>query len=105
MPFELRPEPHATLRPEGDYLQRAWSESVYPIARSMGVPISLPPVSPHDLRHTAIALAIQSGAPITEVCEFARHARPDVTLRSYAGLAKDGRGGAMRRMLEAGYGV
>ena len=37
MPFELRPEPHPTLRPEGEYLQRAWSQSVYPIARQMGV--------------------------------------------------------------------
>jgi predicted DsbA family dithiol-disulfide isomerase len=46
VPCELRPEPHPTLRPEGDYLQRAWSQSVYPIARRMGVPITLPPVSP-----------------------------------------------------------
>ena len=38
MPFELRPE--------GDYLQRAWRQSVYPIARQMGVPIKLPTVSP-----------------------------------------------------------
>ena len=66
---------------------------------------ALPRVSPHDLRHTAIALAIQSGAPITEVCEFARHVSPDVSLRAYAGLANDARGGAMRRMLDAGYGV
>ena len=42
MPFELRPEPHPTLRPEGDYLQRAWQQSVYPLARQMGVPITLP---------------------------------------------------------------
>ena len=53
MPFELRPEPHPTLRPEGDYLQRAWSQSVYPIARRMGVPIKLPPVSPQP--HTDLA--------------------------------------------------
>src|SRR5947199_4594999 len=53
MPFELRPEPHATLRPEGDYLQRAWAQSVYPIARRMGVPINLPPVSPQPHTHTA----------------------------------------------------
>ena len=46
MPFELRPEPVLMLRPEGDYLQRAWSQSVYPIARRMGVPIVLPDVSP-----------------------------------------------------------
>lgn len=53
MPFELRPEPHETLRPEGDYLQRAWRQSVYPIARRMGVPITLPPVSPQPHSHLA----------------------------------------------------
>ena len=53
MPFELRPEPHPTLRPEGDYLQRAWQQSVYPIARQMGVPIRLPPVSPQPHTHLA----------------------------------------------------
>jgi predicted DsbA family dithiol-disulfide isomerase len=53
MPFELRPEPHPTLRPEGDYLQRAWQQSVYPIARRMGVPIKLPPVSPQPHTHLA----------------------------------------------------
>jgi predicted DsbA family dithiol-disulfide isomerase len=51
MPFELRPEPHPTLRPEGDYLQRAWQQSVYPIARRLGVPIQLPPVSPQPHTH------------------------------------------------------
>jgi predicted DsbA family dithiol-disulfide isomerase len=53
MPFELRPEPHPTLRPEGDYLQWAWQQSVYPLARQMGVPISLPPVSPQPHTHLA----------------------------------------------------
>ena len=53
MPFELRPAPHPTLRPEGDYLQRAWAQSVYPIARRMGVPITLPPVSPQPHTHLA----------------------------------------------------
>jgi len=53
MPFELRPEPHPTLRPEGEYLQRAWAQSVYPIARRMGVPITLPPVSPQPHTHLA----------------------------------------------------
>jgi predicted DsbA family dithiol-disulfide isomerase len=53
MPFELRPEPHPTLRPEGEYLQRAWSQSVYPIARRMGVPIVLPGVSPQPHTHLA----------------------------------------------------
>src|SRR5437016_4991015 len=53
MPFELRPEPQPTLRPEGDYLQRAWQQSVYPIAHRMGVPITLPPVSPQPHSHLA----------------------------------------------------
>src|SRR5579885_1724164 len=54
MPFELRPEPHETLRPEGDYLQRAWRQSVYPIAERMGVPIKLPTVSPQPHSHLAL---------------------------------------------------
>jgi predicted DsbA family dithiol-disulfide isomerase len=53
MPFELRPYPIETLRPEGDYLQRAWEQSVYPIARRMGVPIKLPTVSPQPHTHLA----------------------------------------------------
>jgi predicted DsbA family dithiol-disulfide isomerase len=53
MPFELRPYPNEALRPEGDYLQRAWQQSVYPIARRMGVPIKLPTVSPQPHTHLA----------------------------------------------------
>lgn len=53
VPFELRPEPHPTLRPEGEYLQRAWQQSVYPLARRMGVEIRLPPVSPQPHTHLA----------------------------------------------------
>jgi predicted DsbA family dithiol-disulfide isomerase len=53
MPFELRPYPNETLRPEGDYLQRAWQQSVYPIARRMGVTIKLPTVSPQPHTHLA----------------------------------------------------
>jgi predicted DsbA family dithiol-disulfide isomerase len=53
MPFELRPYPNETLRPEGDYLQRAWRQSVYPIARRIGVPITLPGVSPQPHTHLA----------------------------------------------------
>ncbi len=53
MPFELRPEPNPTLRPEGEYLRRAWSQSVYPLASRMGVPIALPPVSPQPHTHLA----------------------------------------------------
>lgn len=53
MPFELRPAPNPTLRPEGQYLQQAWRQSVYPMAERMGVPIRLPRISPQP--HTALA--------------------------------------------------
>jgi predicted DsbA family dithiol-disulfide isomerase len=53
MPFELRPCPNETLRSEGDHLRRAWQQSVYPLARRMGVAIQLPPVSPQPHTHMA----------------------------------------------------
>ncbi|MFD8526285.1 DsbA family protein [Streptosporangium canum] len=53
MPFELRPEPTPTLRPEGDYLRDIWSRAVYPMARTMGVAIRLPDVSPQPYTRLA----------------------------------------------------
>jgi integrase len=68
-------------------------------------PPGLEPVSPHDLRHTCIALALQSGATMVEASELARHESPAVTMEVYAGLTEDGRGRALKKMLEAGFGV
>jgi len=53
MPYELRPSPQPTLRPEGEYLQSTWKQSVYPMAERMGVPITLPHVSPQPHTHLA----------------------------------------------------
>lgn len=53
MPFELRPEPTPTLRPEQDYLQTAWAKSVYPMAHRMGIEIVLPSVSPQPYSRLA----------------------------------------------------
>lgn len=53
MPFELRPHPQPTLRPEDDYLPRIWRGAVYPMARRLGVDITLPTVSPQP--YTALA--------------------------------------------------
>jgi predicted DsbA family dithiol-disulfide isomerase len=53
MPFELRPFPHETLQPEGDYLQQTWKQSVYPMAEQMGIRIVLPKVSPQPHTHLA----------------------------------------------------
>ncbi len=53
MPFELRPYPALTLRPEDSYLQNAWRNSVYPLARRMGIEIRLPGVSPQPYTRLA----------------------------------------------------
>lgn len=53
MPYELRPYPNKTLKPEDDYLQSTWKQSVYPMAERMGIPIVLPTVSPQPYTHLA----------------------------------------------------
>lgn len=50
-PYELRPHPNPTLRPEDEYLPRVWRNSVYPMAERLGVPIKLPTVSPQPYTH------------------------------------------------------
>lgn len=53
MPYELRPAPQPTLRPDGEYLERVWRDSVYPMAERLGIPIKLPKISPQP--HTGLA--------------------------------------------------
>ncbi len=52
-PFELRPEPTPTLRPEDNYLPDVWKRSVYPLAHKFAVPISLPSISPQPYTRLA----------------------------------------------------
>ena len=63
-PFELRPKPTPTLRPEDDYLPNVWKKSVYPLARKLDVPITLPSISPQPytrLAHEGFQFAKQAG--------------------------------------------
>lgn len=58
--FELRPEPVPALDPKGDYLQKAWTNSVYPLAERLGITMRLPPIQPrsrlaHEAAHWARA--------------------------------------------------
>ena len=46
--YELRPDPAPTLDPDGEYLHRVWNASVYPMARSLGMTLRLPPVQPRS---------------------------------------------------------
>lgn len=60
--FELRPEPVPALDPQGDYLQTAWTNSVYPLAQRLGVTMKLPPVQPRTrLAHEAAHWARSKG--------------------------------------------
>src|SRR5436190_7498924 len=48
--------------PRGDYLQRVWSTSVYPLAERLGVTMRLPPVKPRSrLTHEAAYWARSQG--------------------------------------------
>lgn len=63
-PFELRPDPVPTLRPEDEYLPRVWAASVYPMAERLGFDITLPTVSPQPRTEKAFMvfqLAEQQG--------------------------------------------
>jgi predicted DsbA family dithiol-disulfide isomerase len=56
--FELRPDPVPTLDPKGDYLERVWQSSVYPMAERLGMKMVLPPLQPrtrlaHEAAHWA----------------------------------------------------
>jgi predicted DsbA family dithiol-disulfide isomerase len=46
--FELRPDPHPTLDPAGEYLRTTWERSVYPMARQRAMKLTLPPVQPRS---------------------------------------------------------
>lgn len=53
MPFELRPYPTPTLKPEEEYLQTTWKNSVYPMGEQLDVHMVLPKVSPQPHTHLA----------------------------------------------------
>ncbi len=55
-PFELRPAPEPTLKPEDPYLPSIWQRSVYPLAQRFGVPIQLPSISPQPRTAKAFEL-------------------------------------------------
>jgi len=60
--YELRPHPIPTLDPDGEYLHRVWNSSVYPMSRSLGMALRLPPVQPRSRKaHEAAEHAREEG--------------------------------------------
>jgi predicted DsbA family dithiol-disulfide isomerase len=58
--FELRPDPHPTLDPAGEYLRSTWERLVYPMARERGMTLKLPPVQPRSRKAMEAAAYAQS---------------------------------------------
>lgn len=50
---------------------------------------NLPDVSPHDLRHTAATLALESGSSLKQVQELMGHADPSTTMQFYTGITEE----------------
>lgn len=59
-PFELRPAPVPTLKVEGPYLPKIWQDSVYPMAKKLGVPIMLPNISPQPRTDKAFEVFVMA---------------------------------------------
>ena len=57
---------------------------------------NLPKVSPHDLRHTAATLVLESGADLKQVQELLGHKDPSTTMGFYTGVTEE----AQRRTIE-----
>ena len=57
---------------------------------------NLPDVSPHDLRHSAAALALEAGTNLKAIQELLGHADPETTMKYYAGITEE----AKRRSIE-----
>ena len=49
----------------------------------------LPDVSPHDLRHTAASLALESGADLKDVQALLGHKDASTTMQFYVGISEE----------------
>ncbi len=81
---------------ETDPLRPIRPDSVTKHIRKFVKANELPNVSPHDLRHTAASLALESGADLKQIQELLGHKDPSTTMKFYAGVTEE----AKRRTID-----
>jgi integrase len=62
------------------------------------------PVGLHDLRHSFVALALDSGVTLAEAAVLARHANAKVTGAIYAGVSEQAKAKIADKLTAAGFG-
>jgi integrase len=62
------------------------------------------PVGLHDLRHSFVALALDSGVTLAEAAVLARHANAKVTAQIYAGVSEQAKSKIAGKLIDAGFG-
>jgi integrase len=62
------------------------------------------PVGLHDLRHSFVALALDSGVTLAEAAVLARHANAKVTGQVYAGVSEQAKAKIASKLTDAGFG-
>ena len=78
--------------PRGDVLRVSnYRKRVFvpAVARCRKSDESFPSITPHDLRHTAVSLAVSAGANVKAVQRMLGHAKASMTLDVYADLFDD----------------
>lgn len=71
------------------FTERHYSPAIAEAAAAASTDSPFPRPTFHDLRHTAVSLAIRSGANVKVVQQIAGHASATMTLDTYAGLFTD----------------
>jgi integrase len=72
-----------------NFTKRYYAPAIKAAAIASGDPDCFPRPTFHDLRHTAVSLAISQGANVKVVQRIAGHADAKMTLNTYAGLYDD----------------
>ncbi len=88
IPDELRPVPQPTLRPDGEYLERVWGDSVYPMAERLGLSIKVPNISPQPHTGLAFGLVLESRKYREHHLQAFRHAQDERNITAVSTFVK-----------------